>query len=71
MRFNELLILHHFHIIIHLLEWSQDDCLTLFVILWTTSTTEDLLHVENAYISVCTCSAIVHFSPLDQNTICR
>lgn len=69
MGFNVLLVLHHFYIFVHLLKRCKNDCFALFVVLRTTCTTEDLLHVKNTNIFVCTCRTVVHFSPLNQHTV--
>jgi len=62
---NRLLILHHFHIFVHFLMLCQNDSFSLSIILRSTSTTEDLLHIENTNILERALRRIINFGPLD------
>ena len=66
MTFNLLFVLHHFDVFVHLLEGSQNDGLTFFIVLGATRSTKDLLDIENANIFVPTSWTIIHFGTFDQ-----
>lgn len=51
---NRLFVLHHLYVIVHLLESSQNDGFSFFVVLRSTSSTEYLLHIEYSNVFVCT-----------------
>lgn len=69
MTLNALLVGHHFNIFVHDLVLSQDDTLSLCVELWSSSSSENLLDVEDANIFVATCSWIIYFSSFDKDSI--
>jgi len=71
MRLYFLFVLHHFDVVIHLFERSQNNGLAFLIELGSTSTTEDLLHIEDTNVFVATCWTIVNFGAFDQDGVSR
>ena len=66
-----LFVLHHFDILVHLLEGSQNNSLSFCIELWTASSTKDLLNIKNANVFVCTSRGVVNFCALNQHGVRR
>ena len=71
MALDVLLVLHHFDVIIHLFEWGQYDGFSFSVELRSARSSEDLLHIKHANISICTGGRVIDFGALDKNSVGR